>query len=133
MKIFIYGTLKRGERNEAFLKNADYIGAAVTRDASYSMLVVDDPACEYRYPGVLTGGSSRIKGELYSVDDATLEALDRLEGLGEDYMRAEAILEGRQSAQIYLFINRAQFNVLENSPQIFYDVRNNSYEWKDNS
>ena len=73
MKLFVYGTLKRGFGNNRCLKSARFIGAAISTAACYRMhdagfpILVDDPL------------GARVRGELYEVDRATLTACDHLE------------------------------------------------------
>lgn len=101
--VFVYGTLKRGERNHHHLDGARFVGAAVTRDAAYRLLDYPYASSPGRIaPSAEAGGVHRIAGELYEVDDAHLARLDLLERIGLDYERAVTALAGGQSAFIYL-------------------------------
>ena len=101
--VFVYGTLKRGERNHHVLAAAQYLGAVVTAEARFTL-------CEYASvsspgrlaPSVEAGGTHRIAGELYAVDADLLARLDRLERVGVDYQRQAIPLASGDMAQIYL-------------------------------
>ncbi len=54
------------------------------------------------YPGLVAGGEYAIAGGLYAVDEATLAALDRLEGTPDFYRRVSIVLVGGTSAETYL-------------------------------
>ena len=81
--LFVYGTLRRGFVNhEAYLADAFLVGTAVTVE-KYALFVDDFPYLA-KQPGV-----SRIVGELYRIDGATLEEIDCLEGHPDDYRREQ--------------------------------------------
>ncbi|KAG6611264.1 Gamma-glutamylaminecyclotransferase A [Phytophthora cinnamomi] len=93
--VFVYGTLKTGLYNYTTylrpaiaLGKASFVGAARTTNEDYHM-VLDDQAwypCLYRAPS----HGYRVAGEVYSVDDDTLAALDVLEEVDDDlYARDE--------------------------------------------
>ena len=81
MRIFVYGTLKHGHPNSYLLKNSTYIGKATTIDKF----------CMYdlgAFPAVADVPKiSKIEGEVYDIDRATLANLDRLEGYPNLYTR----------------------------------------------
>lgn len=80
-RVFVYGTLRRGQRNHDALRGARFVGAAAT--VSRYTLRVDgllpylDPR-EARYP---------VRGEVYEIGKAMLRALDHLEGHPAWYRR----------------------------------------------
>ena len=83
-RVFVYGSLKRGLDNHHLLDTAVFAGRASTADFFRMM---DGPYPVLRYSD--TDGW-RVSGELYEVDDPTLEALDDLEGVDESlYDRIE--------------------------------------------
>jgi len=76
MLIFVYGTLKRGERNHDVLDDSEFVSEATT-EALY--LLYDRGA----YPCMVKAECGKnIKGEVYRVSDETLKRLDSLEGVG---------------------------------------------------
>uniref|UniRef100_A0A7E4VBG1 Gamma-glutamylcyclotransferase family protein n=1 Tax=Panagrellus redivivus TaxID=6233 RepID=A0A7E4VBG1_PANRE len=88
-RVFVYGTLKRGEPNAHIMSNPKtgkhkFVGGAVTKEA-YPLFV----AGQWNIPFMLgeEGKGFRIHGELYDVDEAKLKALDTLEGHPTVYQR----------------------------------------------
>lgn len=81
-RVFVYGTLKRGQRNAHFLHEARYLGEFTTA-ALYSMYDFED------YPAVCLRGRHAIVGEVYRVDAAQFAALDDLEWYPRYYQRIE--------------------------------------------
>jgi hypothetical protein len=61
--IFVYGTLKRGHYNNRLLSHATFMGEALTA-----------PNCTLiklgGFPGLLFGGDTAVKGEVYEVSDS---------------------------------------------------------------
>lgn len=84
--IFVYGTLRKFHGNHQLLKDARFYGVGTSKDR-YSMYIAGGypyvTSAETRYP---------IVGELYNVDDATLEMLDKMEGHPHYYERKEIIV-----------------------------------------
>ncbi|MEZ4323566.1 MAG: gamma-glutamylcyclotransferase family protein, partial [Polyangiales bacterium] len=85
-RVFVYGTLLAGEPNHRVLAGARLVANARTQ-----------PAFELRdlgpFPGLVSGGAHAVAGEVYEVDEATLAALDRLEGHPRFYRRTRIALE----------------------------------------
>jgi gamma-glutamylcyclotransferase (GGCT)/AIG2-like uncharacterized protein YtfP len=83
MKVFVYGTLKRGCSNNYHLRNAVFLGEATTVEP-FAMVNVGFPFMIRQ-----TEGAHPVKGELYDIGDdkQTLSDLDRLEGEGRMYDR----------------------------------------------
>jgi gamma-glutamylcyclotransferase (GGCT)/AIG2-like uncharacterized protein YtfP len=82
MKVFVYGTLQQGERNHRLLKDAMFLGEAVTL-THYAMVDCGFPFI-LREPAL-----APVVGELFDIgDDAvTVQRLDRLESEGVMYDR----------------------------------------------
>ena len=80
--VFVYGSLLSGLGNHAILteRGARKIGNAKTA-ARYTMISLG------AFPGVTPVGTDAIVGEVYSVTDEGLAALDKLEGHPEFYRR----------------------------------------------
>jgi gamma-glutamylcyclotransferase (GGCT)/AIG2-like uncharacterized protein YtfP len=85
MKLFIYGTLKRGRSRAHVLKHQNFLGPAVT-------------LLEYRlydcgsYPGLVcaTDGDA-IEGELWDVGEPCMRRIDAIEGTDEGLFRRERV------------------------------------------
>jgi len=81
-RVFVYGTLKRGQRNSHYLDEALFIGEFTT-GKGYSMYRFDD------YPAVCLDGGHAIQGEVYRLGDELLRVLDELEQYPDYYQRIE--------------------------------------------
>lgn len=69
-RLFVYGTLRRGESAAHLLEGARYVGKACIQGR-----VIQSAG----YPG-LVGGEDLVGGELYEAPVALFEALDQYEG-----------------------------------------------------
>jgi gamma-glutamylcyclotransferase (GGCT)/AIG2-like uncharacterized protein YtfP len=100
--IFVYGTLKRGGSNHAFLIGQTFLQSARTV-AGYSLVHLRD------FPGMIPDEMDRIgvAGEVWKVDLTCLAQLDDLEGVDEGLYRREAIqLQGfseNERVETYLY------------------------------
>jgi gamma-glutamylcyclotransferase (GGCT)/AIG2-like uncharacterized protein YtfP/cation transport regulator ChaC len=96
VKVFVYGTLRKHEKYHNLLKKSH---CAAEQAWTYGELF--DTALGY--PVMRTTEKSKVYGELYEVDEATLEVLDRL----EDFVpgREENLYE-RIEAEIYTDLQR---------------------------
>src|SRR5690242_2147493 len=88
-RVFVYGTLKRGQRNHRLLAGQHFEGEAATRplyrlyDLGRYPCLVEDPA-----------NGLAVCGEVWSVDQATLRRLDELEGVPVLFSRKDIALAG---------------------------------------
>jgi gamma-glutamylaminecyclotransferase len=95
--LFVYGTLKRGQRNHRLIADQEFIGEAAT-------------APRYRvfdlgpYPGLVRDDTSglAIRGELFAVTDCCLAELDDFEGVPELFVRERIEVEGYEVWAYYL-------------------------------
>lgn len=94
-ELFVYGTLMKGEHHHSELASAEFLGAAETEPA-FALVQID------YYPALLRGGSSKVIGELYRVDAATLERLDQLEEVPHYYVREPVLLSDGRSVDSYV-------------------------------
>lgn len=97
-KVFVYGTLKKGNGNWShFLRDSHYEGSFVTED---KMLMADNGGFPYAVTQEMADAYIQdpeflpIRGDLFFVDDATLTRLDGLEGVPYHYTREVTKLEG---------------------------------------
>jgi gamma-glutamylcyclotransferase (GGCT)/AIG2-like uncharacterized protein YtfP len=81
-RVFVYGTLKQGQRNFHFLQDAEFVGQFST-EPIYSMFIFED------YPAVCVDGQHTIHGEIYRVNEAQFGLLDELEWYPDFYQRIE--------------------------------------------
>jgi gamma-glutamylaminecyclotransferase len=84
--LFVYGTLKRGCSNHRYLANQRFVGLART-PPGYRLYDLGG------YPGIVVQPDDRegVVGEVWSVDDDALAALDKFEGVHEGLYRREPL------------------------------------------
>jgi gamma-glutamylcyclotransferase (GGCT)/AIG2-like uncharacterized protein YtfP len=92
VRLFVYGSLRRGQAHHDELAGASFLGASVTV-ASYRVLDVAG------YPA-LVPGSAAVTGELYAVPPALLGGLDAFEG--RRYRRGVVRLADGSQVEAYL-------------------------------
>jgi len=83
-KVFVYGTLKSGGELrglDRFGDGATIVGKAKTVYPDYEMADLG------AFPGVFLNGKYHIEGEVWEVDDDTMEHLDAIEGYPDFYNR----------------------------------------------
>ncbi len=105
-RVFVYGTLKRGQRNQHFMRGAEYLGRHCTKNI-YSMYEFED------YPAVCQRGVHAISGEVYHIDDRQFRMLDDLEWYPYFYQRIE-IPTGWGDAWMYI----VQFKLCQGKKQV---------------
>ena len=91
-KVFVYGTLMKGEPNHRFLEDSKFLG--VTALEGYEMYNV-------RWYPAIVPGEGTIPGELYEVPELDIKYLDGLEGEGSLYIRKCETTTGNDLAYIY--------------------------------
>lgn len=99
-RVFVYGSLLRGEPNHRLLVGSRFVRAARTRPE----FTMHDLGA---FPAIALGGRTAICGEVYEVDGPTLERLDRLEGHPQLYRREVVQLDAtaeHELACIYVFV-----------------------------
>jgi gamma-glutamylcyclotransferase (GGCT)/AIG2-like uncharacterized protein YtfP len=79
MKVFVYGTLKQGHGNHRLLRESKLLGECNTPPA-FEMINMG------AFPGAVRG-KEELQGEVYEVDEHTMERLDMLEGYPQFYGR----------------------------------------------
>tara|TARA_R100001015_G_C4621852_1_gene179149 strand:- start:1209 stop:1562 length:354 start_codon:yes stop_codon:yes gene_type:complete len=97
MKIFVYGTLLKGEGNNSLIKNENskFLGKSVT---SRGFTLYDLGG----FPGMVKGGTGSVVGEIYEVDSFTIARLDILEGHPQFYRRSIIELQTGEKVQAYI-------------------------------
>jgi gamma-glutamylaminecyclotransferase len=105
--LFVYGTLKRGCRQNHLVADQEFVGAAQTLPyyrlfytGSYPCLVED------RLQGLA------VKGELWSVNHATLAQLDHYEDVPRTFIRQEIEIAG-QSTPVLAYFYQGDVSTLE--------------------
>jgi gamma-glutamylaminecyclotransferase len=94
-RVFVYGTLMKGEHHHEVLKEASFVGLAET-EPTFELVQID------YYPALLPQGATRVIGEVYEVDDAMLAKLDELEEVPDYYVRELVRLADGSEAHVYV-------------------------------
>ncbi len=128
MRVFVYGTLKQGGRLSGYLHDSQFLGRGkISADAGLCMLSL------VGFPALIKvddiEDATDIHGEVYDIDDYTLDWLDRVERgytreLGEIEM-AEGTVEA-----FYYYIHRKI--VLRNCSKVgsgFWNVDKPNSAW----
>jgi gamma-glutamylcyclotransferase (GGCT)/AIG2-like uncharacterized protein YtfP len=71
-QVFVYGTLRRGERNHGLLA-----GSRRVREQAWVTGTLHETG--FDYPALVLSGAGRVYGEIYAVSGETLASLDELE------------------------------------------------------
>lgn len=84
--IFVYGTLKRGGSNHAFMSGQKFLCETRTH-AGFALVQLKS------YPGMIRDPKDTlgVSGEVWAVDAAALARIDELEGVEEGLYRREPI------------------------------------------
>jgi len=98
--VFVYGTLKRGQRSHRHMDGQEFLGEAWTRPryrlydrGPYPCLVED------------RGRGVGVHGEVWRVDEEALQRLDEWEGVPDLFTRREIALESFAGSVVAYFYN----------------------------
>lgn len=121
--VFVYGTLKTGYGNNRLLHNSLKVADATTVDPFWLV----DCGFPYMLEKHNEGQPKPVMGELWEVDDITLQNLDHLEGVDYNHYKRQKIQtlvdgEGVVEADCY-------FSCQEQQGLPLCDVQNSSYVW----
>lgn len=98
MLLFVYGTLKRGERNHRLLADQRFVGAAATAPG-YRLFDLGP------YPAMAADADSGpVRGELFSVSACAADELDDFEGVPDLFDRRRVELADGATAWAYLYV-----------------------------
>lgn len=112
MKVFVYGTLRKGEANAQLLSDA-----SCTAEQCWTEGTLYDTG--FGYPAMKPSASNRTFGELYEVNESELIHLDQLEGYSEGgknnlYERIEQkVYTDKGETMAYLYVAGRE-DLLEN-------------------
>lgn len=93
--VFVYGTLRKTGRYHHLLKNADYIATTQTSPL-FTLVNVGT------FPGLIKSGTTAVTGEVYTVTQEMLMALDVLEDVPKLYAREQITCINGITAWTYL-------------------------------
>jgi gamma-glutamylcyclotransferase (GGCT)/AIG2-like uncharacterized protein YtfP len=96
VRLFVYGTLMRGEPNHHVLgARARAVAGAVTAPR-YRLVDLGE------YPVLLGDGADAVRGELYDLDETGLRRIDRFEGHPSLFRRQPVELDSGAFVDAYL-------------------------------
>lgn len=95
VRLFVYGTLKRGFSNAARLDGAAFERRAST-SPGYAIYMV------MGYPALVTASAGVVHGELYGVSDEHIALLDAFEEVPHRYRRETIVLDDGTCADAYV-------------------------------
>ena len=93
MKVFVYGTLRKGQYNHSrldfakLIEEIDYINGEMYNYGSF--------------PAITLESDNRVIGEVYEVDENILRSLDSLEGYPSFYDRKDVVTEKGHKVFVY--------------------------------
>lgn len=126
MKLFVYGTLRKGQSNHELIKEEKLIS-----DQARMKAKLYDTG--NGYPALVLKGKDYVYGEIYDVNDSLLPDLDLLEGYDESrtdnlYFRVKKMIETNQElveAWVYVIDKRHENSLKELIPFQDWSV----YKW----
>ena len=96
MRVFLYGSLMRGEPAEWRMAGCEFVEEAETT-AGFALLDLGD------YPGMIRGGPGTVTGEVWEVPPQALPGLDEYEDHPVLYLRQEIVLANGSRVQAWLY------------------------------
>jgi len=94
--LFVYGTLKRGERNHRLLADQEFVGETTTTP-KYRVFDLGP------YPGLARDDVNglAVKGEVFAVSECALAELDDFEGAPNLFVRERIEVDGYEEVWAY--------------------------------
>lgn len=100
-RLFVYGTLVKGQRAHNLLENSKYLGKATLKGYRKMDLIY--------YPGIVKEKNSIVEGEVYEVDEHTKQRVDLYESEGYLFKCIDAEINLNNNpvkAKVYEYIVR---------------------------
>ena len=101
VRLFVYGSLKRGGRHHDELQGAEFLGEVETVPG-YAL----EPVGEYLALVAVPGQETRVSGELFEVSESLLPALDDFEG--DAYFRGQVALQHAKYGLALAYLKKAR-------------------------
>lgn len=98
LKLFLYGTLKRGQCRASAMDGQVFLGEAETTP-EYTMYSVRGS-----YPALVQSGANSIQGELWEIDEKCRQVLDAIEGAPSLYKLTPVNLKSHPDDKCFTYI-----------------------------
>lgn len=109
-RVFVYGTLRRGQRNHGLLAASKFVCEAATLRPFWMITTGPFPVLLDQVPDDFGVPALAVFGEIYHVDDATRKQLDRLEREGVAYDRkVSEVFEAGHKVEAYIYVGVADY------------------------
>ena len=110
-RVFVYGTLRQRQPQIcSLLKTSRFMGEAATLRTYWMITAGDFPVVLDAVPAGFGHPPLAIAGEIFHVDDATLQRLDRLERRGRSYdCKVTDVREAGREVQAHIYIGIAGY------------------------
>lgn len=129
-RVFVYGTLRRGQRNHHLLGASRFAGEAATLRAFWMITTGPFPVLLDEVPDDFGVPALAVAGELYHVDDAALAELDRLEREGVAYDRkVTEVYEAGHKVEAHIYVGVAGYWHPRGLPAWTAKNRRHELEW----
>ena len=99
MKLFIYGTIKRGQCRADVMRGQKFLGS-VKLVPMYKMFNLGQFPALVKVSGLDNG--PMIEGELWEVDEDCIRRMDMIEGAPSFYRRQEVQVAGQEVESLYV-------------------------------
>ena len=100
MKVFVYGSLKKGFYNNVVLGDSEFVAVDIV--SGYSLISLG------AFPMAIPDPNGQVIGEVYYVTPETLEKLDRLEGFHIDNpyssMYDRQVVQGEMEENMLMYV-----------------------------
>jgi gamma-glutamylaminecyclotransferase len=99
--LFVYGTLKRGQRNHRLIADQHFLGEAIT-EPFYRVIDLGP------HPGLIVDHTNglALRGELWAVSECCLAELDEFEEVPGPFVRLAVSIPGRKETVYAYFLNK---------------------------
>lgn len=101
MKVFVYGTLKKGHGLHGYISRTEFI----SNDSVDGFEMYDLGA----FPCIVQGEGT-VHGEVYEIDGNTLHMLDRVEGYPSLYNRMQITTNNGHECHVYYMEDKQNIN-----------------------
>lgn len=102
-KVFVYGTLRTGDVRSGVLSDMQLLNQAkfIKETTTSGMYTLVDLGA---FPGLVEGGSTKVVGEIWEIDQYTKQYLDMMEGVPLLYQDKPVKIDGEEDIFAYFLV-----------------------------